>query len=115
MPKYISTLLLVLTIIVSKAQALSYSENYISNTTPIYIIGQVKNNIIVWSKESENYKKSVILIYDNRLKLIKKVTTDILQSDVDPSASFYNSVDSFYVAYQYKKGNKWEYRLAGFD
>src|SRR6185503_6047261 len=74
-----------------------------------------KDNIIVWYVSSKKYKKSVILVYDKKMNLIKKVTTDILHSDIDPAVSFYNSVDSFYVAYQYKKGNKWEYKLAGFD
>ena len=115
MLKYISTVILVLATIAGKAQVFSYSENYLSYSTPSKIIGQVKDNIIVWYKGAENNKRSVILIYDNRFKLIKKVTTDILHSDIDPAASFYNSVDSFYVAYQYKKGNKWEYRLSGFD
>ena len=54
----------------------------------------------------------MILVYDSKMKLIKKLTTDILHSDIEPEASFYNSVDSFYVAYQYKKGNKWEYKLS---
>ena len=116
MSKYISALILFFTPISGKAQTFSYSQNYLANkTSACKIIGQVKNNIIVWYVSSEKYKKSVILVYNNRMKLIKKVTTDILHSDIDPAASFYNSVDSFYVAYQYKKGNKWEYKLAGFD
>ncbi len=116
MPKYISTIILVLATIVGKAQVFSYSQNYLTNeSSACKIIGQVKDNIIVWYVNSEKYKKSVILVYDNKMKLIKKITTDILHSDIDPAASFYNSVDSFYVAYQYKKGNKWEYKLAGFD
>lgn len=100
---------------VCKAQIFSYSQNHISRPTDVCIIGQVKNNIIVWYEGAKKYKKSVILVYDSKLKLIKKITTDILQSDIDPKAVFYNSTDSFYVGYQYKKGNKWKYKLAGFD
>jgi len=37
------------------------------------------------------------------MNLIKKVTTNILYSDIDPVAGFYNCADSFYVAYNIKK------------
>lgn len=116
MSKYILTLILFFTTIAGKAQTFSYSQNYLpAVSSACKIIGQVKDNLIVWNVNSGNYKKSVILIYDNKMRLKKKLTTDILYSDIDPAVTFYNSVDSFYVAYEYKKGNQWEYKLAGFD
>ena len=116
MLRYISTILLVLATVIGKTQTFSYSQNYLSNKASAgKIIGQVKDHIIVWYVTQNKYKKSVILVYDHNMNLIRRIKTDILYSDIDPAATFYNSVDSFYVAYQYQKGNKWEYKLAGFD
>lgn len=114
MLKYFSTILLLLGVIVCKAQTLLYADNSIHNSDKICVVGQVKNHVIVWDEKRKNHK-AVILIYDNKLNLLRQVSTNLLISDIDPEAGFYNSDDSFYIAYQYKKGKKWEYKIARFD
>ncbi len=115
MKTYIAIALATLLTSVCAAQTFSYSDNHVKNPIDVSVIGQVKNNIIVWCEQRKDFKKSAILVYDKQMHLIRKETTDVLHSDASPMQKFYCSGDSFYIAYQYRKGNDWEYRLAGFD
>ena len=63
----------------------------------------------------EQYKRSDIFVYDNKLKLLQQTTSDILKSDINPSPVFFNGNNRFYVAYEFQTGNEWQYKLSAFD
>ena len=108
------------------AQKVSYSEprgNF--DQTKFNIIGKVKDHIIVWEYFRHNYSTSgweyfqddystsKILVYDNDLKLLNKVSVKL--SGQFPSVDFLNEKDSFDLIYQYVSGNKFFCKRMSFD
>lgn len=111
-----STLLMLCFIIsslVCESQRMIFSDHFIYNSTPYKLIGRVNDNIIIWT--IKNRSSSEILVYNNDLHLIRSVSSGILKSEIDADPEYFSLTDSFAVAYQYKLGNMWQYRLTFFD
>ena len=72
------------------SQAIYYSDNLLEYSTEYqyHIVGNVKGNIIVWKTYLKEHSKSEIFVYNNSMKLIKTIHTDILQSDINPCLQF---------------------------
>ncbi|HVX26272.1 MAG TPA: hypothetical protein VHB70_08015 [Parafilimonas sp.] len=90
-----------------------FSNHFINNSATYKLIGSINKNIIVWTINDRN--SSEILVFDNELHLLRKVSSGILKSDVDANPEYFSLADSFAVAYQYKFKNTWQYRLTFFD
>lgn len=115
MRKIILLAALAASVTLCRSQSIVYSNYSIKAATSAYkVIGKVGKNIIVWVCIDKHYS-SEILIYDNKFKLINKVPSDILKSDVNPSPIFFNNNDSFCAAYKYNKNKLWQYRIAFFN
>lgn len=115
MRKIILLAALAISFTLCRSQSIVYSNYSIKAATSAYkIIGKVGRNIIVWVCTDKRYS-SEILMYDDKLELTKKVTSDILMSDINPSPIFFNNNDSFCVAYQYLKNKLWQYKIASFN
>jgi hypothetical protein len=99
------------------SQAIYYSDNPLEYSTAYqyHIIGNVKGNIIVWKTYLKEHSKSEIFVYNNSMKLIKTIHTNILQSDINPCLQFVVLNNSFLVFYQRKYQNVFLYRLGRFD
>lgn len=96
-----------------ESQRLIFSDHFINIGTPYNLIGRVNKNIIAWTIDDHN--SSDILVFDNELHFIRKVSSGILKSEINANPEFFSLPDSFAVAYQYKLRNMWQYRLTFFD
>jgi hypothetical protein len=103
---------------ICSAQKLVYSEPV--GTYPYAetkIIGQVKNNIIVWKyMYSARYKKntSQFLVYDNKMKLLNKASFDFVRLEIS-SLEFINEENSFTAILQYFENGFFICKLVKFD
>lgn len=79
------------------------------------IIGRVKDKILVWQTNKDHPEKSNILIYDNNMKIINRVNTDLIRNGNLYTINFVATPDSFQVVYQYLKGNALICELAGYN
>jgi len=101
----------------AKAQKIVYSSSALGNsaTARYHIIGMVKDHIVIWNFNFGKFGHSYIMIYDNNLKLSRKVSTNILKSDTLYGINFIRTPDYFCVFYQYRKNKCYFTRLAWFD
>jgi len=62
------------------SQAIYYSDNPLEYTTEYqyHIVGNVKGNIIVWKTYLKEHSRSEIFIYNNSMKLVKAINTNML-------------------------------------
>ena len=96
------------------AQKISYSEpRGIFDQTEFNIIGKVKDHIIVWEYFHRDYSTSKIIVYNNDLKLVNKVSVKLSRQFT--VVDFLNEKDSFDVIYQYVSGNKFFCKRMSFD
>jgi hypothetical protein len=79
------------------------------------VIGQVKNHIVVWEMNSTGDANSKVIIYDNRMHLINKVQTDILNKGNLLKFDFINCADSFQLIHQYISKKKYFCKRYIFD
>lgn len=98
------------------------AQVYYSNNSLIYstdyqyhIAGRVKENIIIWKTFLKRHSQSQIFVYDKSMRLIRKINTNILESDINPSLQFFVSGNSFLVFYPYKHKNTFLYKFSSFD
>ena len=98
-------------------QAIYYSDNSLlySPEYQYHIAGNVKGNIIVWKTYLKEHSKSEIFVYNNSMKLIRTINTNILQSDINPCLEFIVLNNSFLVFYQCKYQNVFLYKVGRFD
>ncbi len=98
-------------------QAVYYSTNPLTPSADYEynIVGNVKGNIIVWKTYLKDHFKSDIFIYDNSMRLIKKVNTNIFVSDINPDLKFFVLKNSFLAFYHCKNQNTFLYKLTRFD
>ncbi|MGN6352504.1 MAG: hypothetical protein ACTHLB_03900 [Parafilimonas sp.] len=87
---------------ISAGQKIRYSlpESY-AIISKFNIIGQVKDDILIWKTPDGKPKKSEIIIYDKDMHVKKHVKTHILQYGEQYNVAFINRNDSFEVIYQY--------------
>jgi len=96
------------------AQKVSYSETLGNfDNTGYHIIGAVKDHIIVWEYFSNYYSVSKFLVYDNDLKLLRKVKLGPLK--MFTAIDFLNEKDSFSIICQYVSNGTFFCRRLGFD
>lgn len=79
------------------------------------IIGQVKDDILIWKTPDGKPKKSEIIIYDKDMHVKKRVKTNILQYDEQYNVALINRNDSFEVIYQYLNENTYLCKRAIFN
>ena len=79
------------------------------------IIGRVKDKILVWQTDKDHPENSGILIYDNDMKIVKRVNTNLIQNGDLFAVNFVAKTDSFQVIYQYLKNNKLMCELATYN
>ena len=106
----------VLLLCAAKAQKIYYSKpegNFLF--TYSHTIGQVKDHIIIWKYQSENSERSEVLIYDDKMNVLDRVKTDILNVNDISSIDFINLGQSFAVVYQYTTKTRWFCKIASFD
>ena len=103
--------------VTTRCQAIYYSDNSLlySAEYQYHIVGNVKGNIIVWKTYVKEHSKSEIFVYDNSMKLVKTINTNILQSDINPCLQFIVLNNSFLVFYQCKYQNTFLYKFSRFD
>ncbi|HYK45781.1 MAG TPA: hypothetical protein VEV83_11465 [Parafilimonas sp.] len=80
-----------------------------------HTIGQVKDHIIIWKYQSEKSERSEVIIYDDKMNVLNRVKTDILNVNHISSIDFINLGQSFAVVYQYSTKTKWFCKIASFD
>lgn len=98
------------------AQVVSYSEKNYNNQGNYFIIGQVKNHILVWKTELPNFSASYILVYNTAMSKIRRVKAKVLDSKWLGQIGFLNQVDSFQVFYEcLDKKNIIVFKQATFD
>jgi len=103
-------------IIRSNAQKIYYSKpegNFLYTWS--HIIGQVKDHIIIWKYEAAKPERSQIIIYDNRMNILDRVRSGILNFGDAFTIDFINMSESFAVAYQYKTKTTSFCKMAYFD
>ncbi|MBS1628025.1 MAG: hypothetical protein JSR09_00315 [Bacteroidetes bacterium] len=90
-----------LSVLVTHAQNIIYSEPDRTETTntSYEIIGKINGNILIYKGYRDLH---FIAIYDNEMKLIKKVRQEYI-SDAIIDADFIQYQDFFYMIYQYHK------------
>ena len=116
--RYLFCLLIVFLYITTLyGQTVYYSTNPLTSSSDYeyHIVGNVKGNIIVWKTYLKGYFKSDIFIYDNSMRLIKKVNTNIFLSDINPDLQFFVLKNSFLTFYHCKNQNTFLYKLTWFD
>ena len=98
-------------------QAIYYSDNSLlySSEYQYHIVGNVKGNIIVWKTYLKEHSRSEIFIYNNSMKLVKAINTNMLRSDINPCLQFIVLNNSFLVFYQCKYQNTFLYKCSRFD
>ena len=97
------------------AQKISYSEpggNF--DNTQFHIIGSIKNHIIVWEYFHNDYSTSKIVVYDNDMKLINKITFGSIHGRF-AILDFLNQKDSFTVISQYVSNHTFFCKRLSFD
>jgi hypothetical protein len=98
------------------AQKIFYSEklNDRVDYTRNYIIGKVRNNIIVL-KYGESFKKAELLIYDYNMHFKGAVPFDIINSGVLARVDFVNGGNVFDAIIQYYTANNFYCKIARFN
>lgn len=98
------------------------AQVYHSNNSLIYapdyqyhIAGTVKDNTIIWKTFANRHSQSQIFVYDNSMRLVRKVNTNILQSDINPCLQFFATGNSFLVFYPKKHQSSFLYKFSRFD
>lgn len=114
MSKLVSTLLILISVTTLYSQRIIFSNSFVGNSNPYKIIGKVANNFVVWTA-TDDQNTSEFLIYNDDLKILKKVHSNFFRNQSNSTLTFFNNNDSFSIAYRYKKGNVWQYRLTFFD
>ncbi|HEX5150608.1 MAG TPA: hypothetical protein VFW07_04135 [Parafilimonas sp.] len=118
MTKHVLYLVVLLPVSVTiRCQAIYYSDNSLFYSTgyQYHIAGNVKGNIIVWKTYLEEHLKSEIFVYNNSMKLLRTINTNMLQSDIKPCLQFIVLNNSFLVFYQCKYQNTFLYKCSRFD
>lgn len=117
MNKYFLYLVILFQISTTLSAQVYYSNNSLiySPDYQYHIAGTVKENIILWKTFLKRHSQSQIFVYDNSMRLARKVNTNLLQSDINPCLQFFITGNSFLVFYPYKHQSSFLYKFSRFD
>lgn len=96
-------------------QSIHYSNNNLNVSEYRYkIIGKVNNNIIVWATDVAKNGAAKIFVYDNTMRLINTINTNI-QTGLNADAQFFIFGNTFQIVYPYKTKDAFLFRLSVFN